>query len=409
MEYCFQAKSKEGQLVRGTIEAASEHEVVLWLKDMSLAPLDICLKKRLSLRLKSYFGYFLSKTSFLSISFSDKAVFFRGLAFLLSSEVVLPQALDILCEQTTSKHMKRNVRLVLGGINSGASFSRAMSGFPEVFDPLCIAFARSGEESGRLSENMVTLASLLDAKERLRKKIISAMIYPALVMLVALTVLMIMSLVVLPRFEAAFSALNVSMPPITAFVFSAGRGAERFWSLLLTSLFFAYLTILFIRRNASAKLWLDGAALRLPVLGKIARHAVLSRSFAAMSCLLGTGVPLLSSIEIAGDVAANAKVRQALLKIREGVFAGIALNAMMKHSSVFPPAAVQMIRIGEETGKMGVMFGKLAENEESDLAEGVKRLTSVMEPLSVVLVGALVSFIALAIFMPVVTAIENFI
>lgn len=271
-----------------------------------------------------------------------------------------------------------------------------------------MAFARSGEVSGRLPENMAALAALLEAKERLRKKIVSAMIYPAVVMLVALAVITMMFAVVLPKFEGAFSALNVAMPPVTMFIFNAGRGLRKFWFFLPALIAGVPFLILYAGKRAWAKSRLDSLALKLPVTGKMLQNAVLSRSFSAMACLLDTGIPLPAALEMAGEVAVNTKVRRAFIETKKGILAGITLNAMMARNAVFAPAAVQVIRIGEETGKTGAMFRKLAEQKEAELEEGVKRLTSVLEPVMVVFVGALVSFVVLAIFMPVVTAIEKF-
>lgn len=408
MEFCYQAKSMKGEIVRGIKKAECEREVVLWLKELSLAPLCIHPKNQARLRLGALFDYFRSSVFFSGVSFSERTAFFRGLAFLVSSGVDLPRALGILLEQASCARMRHIIRLVIGSINSGVSFSAAMSDFTETFDPLCVAFAHSGEVSGRLPENMAVLAALLEAKERLRKKIVSAMVYPAVVMLVTLAVLMVMFAVVLPKFEGAFSALNVPMPPVTMFVFNAGRGLRRNWYFLPFLAAAVPLLTIYAGRRPRVKLWLDSLALKLPVTGKMLRNAVLSRSFSTMSCLLETGVPLPAALEMAGAVAVNMRVRQAFIQIRDGVLAGITLHAMMGRSPVFSPDAVQIIRIGEETGTTGAMFKKLAEQKETDLEEGVKRLTSVLEPIMIVFVGALVSFVVLAIFMPVVTAIEKF-
>lgn len=407
MEFCYQAKSMKGEIVRGIKKAACEREVVLWLKELSLAPLYIHPKNQTRLRLGSLFDYYRSSVFFPGVSFAEKTAFFRGLSFLISSGVDLPRALSILLEQASCGRMKLIISHVIGSVNSGVSFSAAMSDFSEIFDPLCVAFARSGEISGRLPENMAALAALLEAKERLRKKIISAMIYPAVVMLVALAVIIVMFAVVLPKFAGAFAALNVAMPPVTMFIFNVGRGLRRFWFFPVLFAGVPFL-ILYAGRRAWAKQRLDSLALKLPVTGKMLQNAVLSRSFSTMACLLDTGIALPAALEMAGEVAVNTEVRRAFIQIKEGVLAGITLNAMMARNAVFAPAAVQIIRIGEETGKTGAMFKKLAEQKEAELEEGVKRLTSVLEPVMVVFVGALVSFVVLAIFMPVVTAIEKF-
>lgn len=409
MEYHFQAKDNNGEIVSGSRMAAGERDVVLWLQDLSLIPLDISERRKQAL-----IEGFLFKGSFLfapgsRVSLSEKVNFFRNLSFLISSGIALSHALDILFEQTSNARMKQVIGVVHGNITSGASFSNAMYDFPAVFDPLFVAFARSGEESGRLADNMAALAALLETRERLHKKIISAMVYPVIVMIVAFSVLIIMSAVVLPQFETAFSALNVPMPPVTALAFKIGRGTRVLGYLLLPIIVFFPFLALFFRRYEYMRLWLDSAMIKLPVTGKMLLCAVLSRSFAAMAGLLDTGVPLSTALDMAGAVAANSKVCAAFAQMKRGAFAGIALNSTMRESGIFPAAASQMIRIGEETGRTGAMFRKLAENNEANLEEMVKRLTSALEPLMVVFVGAVVSFMALAIFMPVVAAIENFI
>lgn len=409
MEYYFQAKNSNGEMVRGSRTAANERDVVLWLKDLALTPLDIRERKRLIFRDKLLRQGCFSYSGGGRVSLSEKVVFFRNLSFLISSGISLPHALDILLEQCSGSRMRRIIRSVRGNIISGAAFSDAVSDFPMVFEPLSVAFARSGEESGRLADNIAALAALLETRERLRKKITSAMVYPAIVVLVAFSALMVMAAVVLPQFETAFSSLNVPMPPITAFAFKLGRNARIFGYLFptITALFSFFL--FFIRRRAFARLWLDSILLKLPMIGKMLLCAALSRSFATMAGLLDTGVPLSTALDMAGAVSSNARIRSVFGQMKQGAFAGSDLNSVMRESGIFPPMAPQMVRIGEATGRTGAMFKKLAESNEANLEELVKRLTAALEPLMVVFVGAVVAFMALAIFMPVVAAIENFI
>lgn len=412
MEYRFYAKNISGESVSGNKQAASEREVVLWLRELLLVPVEVrqtrrsvfkAFKKRLCGHIHPpYFARTL-------IPASEKVNFFRSLSFLISAGISLSSSLNILLEQAVSPRLKKIIASVLEEIRSGAAFSQAMGVFPRVFDPLCLAFARTGEESGLLADSMAELSSFVESRERLRGKIVSALAYPALVLLIALAALVVMTAVVIPQFEKAFSALDVPLPPITKLAFSTGRHARKLWPLFPMALVTLPSLVVFTRRRSAAKSWLDGLVLKLPVVGRLVGLAVLSRSFRAMASLLSRGVPLSRSLNISGEVASNAQARSAFERVRRGSLSGISVSAAMSECRFFPPLASRLIRIGEETGKTCSMFKKLAENYEFELDELIKKLTALLEPMLVVFVGAVVSLLAFAVFMPVVSAIEAFI
>lgn len=409
MEYRFKAKSTSGEIIFGSTKASCERDVVLWLKDVSLVPLDIQQKKELKykwqlLSLKKYFMEFFERTSL-----SEKVNFFRDLALLTSSGFSLAASIDILREQSHGAVMRRAVDNVGERINSGVSFSAAMADLTTAFDHLCVAFARAGEESGRLADNLTALAALLEARSRLRKKIISAMTYPMVVMFIAFVVFFAITAVVIPQFENAFSALNAPLPIITTFTFKMGRAVRGVWYLFPPALLLLLVLLFCLRRYESSRFWLDSLALRLPITGKTLSLAVQARSFSAMASLLNTGVPLPLALQLAGEVAANARIGASFERVREGALAGVPLNVIMRECGMFSPVAASMIKLGEATGKTSSMFKSLADNCEFELDERIKRLTSLSEPLLVVFVGVIVACLAGAIFMPVISIIESFI
>lgn len=408
MEYKFQAKGANGEVICGSKQAASEHDVALWLKELSLAPINIQRRKYAEIkeRLRSAVGAW--PFSRVKVRPGERAALFRSLAFLCASNIPLAASVRILGEQAGNAAMRRLLAEISQKIDSGASFSQTLRNYPRIFDPLCVAFVCCGEDSGQLAGSLAELASLLEGRERLRKKIISAMTYPATVLIIAFTVLVIMAVVVMPQFEKAFSALDVTMPPVTAFILGAGRQVSGTPLLCLASLISCFIVIFFCSRGR-VRSWLDGAVLKLPFVGPTLFFAVLSRTFGAIASLLDSGVPLSTALVLAGEVAANARIRLAFERINVSVLAGISLNVAMYECRIFPSSAVLMIRVGEETGRIGAMFKALAAHYEYELGERIKRLASLLEPLLVVFVGVIVALLITALYMPIVATIESFI
>lgn len=408
MEYKFQAKGANGEIICGRKEAPSEHDVALWLKELSLAPINIRRRQYAELKEKLRGAMGAGPFSPVRIRPGERVLLFRNLAFLCASNIPLAASVSILGEQAGNSKMGRILSDISQKIDSGASFSQTLRNYPRIFDPLCVAFVRCGEDSGQLAGSLAELASLLEGRERLRKKIISAMTYPATVLIIAFTVLVIMAVVVMPQFEKAFSALDVAMPPVTEFILGAGKRISEAPMLCLVPLILCFIVFIFCRR-ATIRSRLDGVLLRLPFAGPTLSFAALSRSFGAIASLLDSGVPLSTALVLAGEVASNVRIRQSFERLNTGALAGIPLNATMQECSIFPPSAVLMIRVGEETGRTGAMFKALASHYEYELGERVKRLASLLEPLLVVFVGAIVALLITALYMPIVSTIESFI
>lgn len=408
MEYQFQAKGANGEIICGRKEAVSEHDVALWLKELSLAPINIRRRKYAELKEKLRSTPGDRPFSRIRIRPGERAQLFRNLAFLCASNISLAASVSILGEQAGNSRMGRILSEISQKIDSGTSFSQTLRNYPLIFDPLCVAFVRCGEDSGQLTRSLAELASLLEGRERLRKKMISAMTYPATVLIIAFAVLVIMAVVVMPQFEKAFSALDVAMPPVTEFILGAGKRVSETPILCLAPLILCFIAVI-VCRSAAVRSQLDAVILRLPFAGQTLSFAAFSRSFGAIASLLDSGVPLSTALVLAGEVASNARIRLAFERLNTGALAGIPLNAAMQECSVFPPSAALMIRVGEETGRTGAMFKALAAHYENELGERIKRLASLLEPILVVFVGAIVALLITALYMPIVSTIESFI
>lgn len=402
MRYKYKAKNPEGLTVRGAHEAKSEEEAASWLRAAGLIPLEI--------RETGAGGspFAAGELPFLSprIKLKDKAVFFRQLAVMTEAGIPLASALEVLAEQTENKRLRKAAAEINEAVSSGSTLRAALARYPKVFGRLVLSLVRAGEESGTLGSALTELSAFLEEEDLLNKKIISAAAYPAVVLTTAAAALGVAVAVVVPQFEKAFKNLNIRMPALTRAVFELGGTAREYWHVLPLSIAAAAALICALRRVRSLEIFIDAASLKVPVFGDIAFKASLARSFRTMSSLLRSGIPLLSALEMAGEAAGNARIKRSFDAVRESVTRGGSMSSAIKEESVFPPLAASMAAVGEETGTTDRMFEKTADWYDAELSEKIKRLSAVLEPVMVIFAGLVVGFMVMAVFFPIIGAIE---
>ena len=256
--------------------------------------------------------------------------------------------------------------------------------------------------------SLAKIASFMEDQENLRKKIISAMTYPTVVICIALLVLGVMVAVVVPQFEKAFGNLNIELQALTLMTFKFGRWMQHNWYVIPLVIIVAAILLRQLRKMKSMKMPVDTLLLKIPIFGDIIFKASLTRSFRTMGSLLRSGVPVLSSLEMTAEVAGNERIKRGFLEMRDGASMGRALNAVVREKKLFPPMIGHMIAVGEETGRTDEMLEKIADWYDAELSEKIKRLSSILEPVMVVFVGIIVGFMVLAIFLPIISAINAF-
>lgn len=415
MKFQYEAKAPDGRNMRGSFEAADEKEILKFIRDNGWVPIDIsrCHERTTSAVVGCAGGKKIKERSFWDIhrgvTLNDKKVFFRQFAAMTEAGIPLAVSLDVLIEQTQSGRFACVVSDLCRRVTSGSALSSAMAAHNAFFDMISVSLVKSGEEAGSLDANLAKIADMLEAKHELRNKIISAAAYPAMVAVVAAVVLVIMVAVVVPQFEKAFVNLGIELPAYTKAVFKAGRLLQGNWHALAAILAVFAASIPAMRRNKTFKDISDATALRLPIFGGIALKASLARGLGTASSMLRSGVPMLPALEMAGEAAGNEGVRKAFIAMRDGAALGRSVSLSAVDTKIFPPMVVNMIAVGEETGRTGEMMGKAAMWYESEINENVKRLSSVLEPLMVVCVGIAVGVIVISIFLPVITAVNSFI
>ncbi len=400
MDFRYKARNAEGKIVKGTHAGQSQYQVVQWLREQNLVPISVHEnRKGTSVPILDRFRMHLG------VSLKDKAVLFRQLATLLGAGVVLGNALSVVSDQTKNVRLAHSMREVKRLVDSGNSLSSALRSRKE-FSSLICSIIEAGEDGGMLDRSLERVATFLERQDELRKKIISAVTYPAVVSLFALLVLWILITVIVPKFAMAFKSLNVELPKITTLTFRFAIWLNEKWYIFIGSVLVLGLLVVLLNRYRKTKPMMDAMKLKLPLVGDIFYKSIMARALRTLSSLLEAGIPVLNALEMAAGVANNIPVEKAFMGLRDAARKGRGLGETAKTMPIFPLMVAQMIVVGEETGKVDAMLNKVADWFESELDEKIKRLTSILEPALIIAVGLVVAMIASAIYLPIVGAIQ---
>lgn len=400
MDFRYKARNAEGKIVKGQHSGQSQYQVVQWLREQNLVPISVTENRKgarvpILDRIRMHMG----------VSLKDKAVLFRQMATLLGAGVVLGQALSVVSDQTKNVRLAHSMREVKRLVDSGNSLSSALRSRKE-FSSLICSIIEAGEDGGMLDRSLERVAAFLERQDELRKKIVSAVTYPAAVSLFALLVLWILITVIVPKFAMAFRSLNVELPKITTLTFRFAIWLNEKWYIFMGGVLFFVLLVILLNRTKRTRPMMDALKLKLPLVGDIFYKSIMARSLRTLSSLLEAGIPVLNALEMAAGVANNAPVEKAFMGLRDAARKGRGLGETAKTMPIFPLMVAQMIVVGEETGKVDAMLNKVADWFESELDEKIKRLTSILEPALIIAVGLVVAMIASAIYLPIVGAIQ---
>ncbi|HWP84481.1 MAG TPA: type II secretion system F family protein, partial [Terriglobia bacterium] len=331
----------------------------------------------------------------------ERLLFTQELATLLQSGVPLDRALNICAELTTSKRFRRMVGEVLREVRGGKSLAEALESHPGAFPRLYRSMVRAGQASGTLPAVFGRLAEFEEQSSEWRGHIVSSLLYPALLTLAALASLAILMNYVIPRFSQVFEYTGLPVPASTALLLNASRFLRAYgWILLLAALAVGFLARQYLRTPAGAER-ADALLLRVPLLGELLRKAETARFARAMATLVGHGVPLVESLHIGRETVANRVLSASLAGVLQGVKRGEGVARPVERAGTFPPLAVHLLRVGEETGRLDAMFERLAAIYDAETRVALRRMTALFEPVVIlgmgIVVGAMVLSLLLAI------------
>ena len=402
MEFKFKARSPEGKIVEGVIQGDSQDAAVASMRERGMMPITLTRSGRE--KGGDSFREMLHRMG--SVPLRDKVIFFRQLATMIKAGVTLGNALNILVDQTKNPRLADSIRRIKMAVDGGFSLSGALRTRAE-FNTLMVSIVSAGEEGGKLDESLDRLATFLERQDELRRKIVSAVTYPAVVILFAVFILYILVTVVMPRFSQVFRGLNVPLPTLTIQVFNFSEWMAEFWYIPLLAIFLFGVVVSMLAKNKDTKPAMDAMKLKLPLVGDIFFKSAMARSNRTLASLVDSGVPILKSLEMTSEVTDNAVIGRAYTALRDAARKGASLGDTAKNIPVFPVMIAHMMKVGEETGQLETMLDKVAGWFEMELDEKIKRLTSILEPILIIFVGGIVALVALAIFTPIVTAIQT--
>jgi type IV pilus assembly protein PilC len=332
---------------------------------------------------------------------AELTVMSRQLATMISSGMTLLRAFYVLEEQIENQMLRETVSAVREDIEAGLSFSDALERHPKVFNPLYVAMIRSGEAGGVLEESLERISDQLEKDDSLRRQVKSAMAYPVVVFSFAMLVLIGMIAFIVPVFVGVFKDFGGDLPAITKFTVALSNLVTGQWYLLIGLTVGGAIAFRKWKSSSWGRPQWDAFRLRIPAsIGKTVQKIALARWSRTFSALYGAGVPIMQAIEVTGQTAGNEVVNKAMAAVIESVKSGGSIAAPLKDAPIFPPMVAQMIAIGEETGNLDTMLSKVADFYEDEVAAAIKALTSSLEPIMIVLVGGIVGFIVVAMYMP---------
>ena len=397
--FVFKAMDLAGVKAKGEVEADSKQAVSDQLRSRGLIVLDIA-DKHASREINLAFLQ--------SVKASELAVFSRQLATMISSGMSILRALYVLEEQTESKFLKETIVAVRKDVEAGLSLSDAMARHPKVFSPLFVAMTQAGEMGGVLEGALLRVADQLEKDASLRRQVRSAMVYPALVITFAVGVMLALCAFLIPVFVNVFKQFGGELPAITKVSVFASHVVTGYWWALFGVT--AVVVVAFLKWKSSSwgrKQW-DHFRLHIPMkIGTIVQEVAVARWSRTLASLTSAGVPLLQALEITGRTGGNIAVEEAMDGVIASVKRGGTIAAPLAQAPIFPTMVTHMVGVGEETGALDSMLDKVAEFYEDRVEASVKALTSILEPVMIVLIGGIVGFIVISMYLPLFTVYNN--
>ncbi|MFD2681447.1 type II secretion system F family protein [Bacillus seohaeanensis] len=334
-------------------------------------------------------------------------IFLRQFSTLLNAGVTVVDATGILAKQTESKALKKVLNGIEGEIRDGNPLSEACAKHKKVFEPLFINMLRAGEASGSLDETLENLAEHYEKQHITKQKIISALAYPLVVGIIAIGVVIFLLTAVVPTFVTMLQDFGGELPLITKFVLDSSEFMQKYWYLVIGALILIFIGLGIMRQNKKTKYYLDYFTLRIPIFGGMLQKAVLARMTRTLSSLFSSSVPILQALTIVEKIVENEVIARVINESRDSLEKGNSLTAPMQRHWAFPPLVTQMIAIGEETGSLDSMLGKVADFYEKEVETATDRLKSLIEPLMIVLLAGIVGTIVTSILVPMFEIFNN--
>jgi type IV pilus assembly protein PilC len=402
--FAYVAKDQAGKIHRGRIEAPNEKMLQKRLTDQGFwvqSVVDEGANKK-----KKKFN---PMQAMQKVKMTHISIFCRQFATMINAGVSLVRCLSVLEKQSTNNKLKEIIRDVQNRVEAGETLSRAMSHHPTVFSNLTLGLVRAGEVGGVLDETLDRLAQFMESDIRMRAKIKAAMTYPVLVGVIAVVIVTFLVTFIVPKFMDMFKDFKIEMPAITLFLVSISNFMTNPRSMvpLIGGIILARFAFKRFKATKYGKRVIDKYKMKAPVFGKLSHNIAVERFCRTLSTLLTSGVPILQALETVSSAIDNEIFTEAIMNARDRIREGDPIGDPLEKSKLFPAMVVQMIAIGEETGALDQMLGKVADFYAQEVETQLEQLAATIEPLMIVGLGGMVGFIVIAMFMPMIALING--
>jgi general secretion pathway protein F len=394
--YSYEATTKEGSIVSGTIEAASERLAVDRLHEKGYFPLKVKKSEEQLSAITSLLSYFS-----LRVVERDIMTFTYQLGVLLEAGFPLERAILVLSDLTEKKALKDLLQEILSLVRSGKSFSESLSKYPSVFPVFYVNMIKAGEAGGFLEDTISRMAVYLENSQSLKEDVRSALIYPALLIVFGLAAVIALLTFVVPQFTTIFSDMGEALPLPTVILLTISNVLRYYWWVTMLVIAGGFFSLRhYLHSEAGRRSW-DMLKFRIPLIGKLYRETIVARFARTTGTLLGSGVPILNALQIVKGTMGSERMAETIATVRDEVRKGRGISEPLKRSGIFPVIAVHMVTVGEETGKLDEMLLKIADRFELEVRNTIKRLLSLLEPVLILLMGVMVGFIVIAMLLAI--------
>ena len=393
-KYNYKARDARGKPVKGAMEAVSKNELIDKLNKMGYMPTYVSEASGISsLELT------LQKTK--RISHANMLLFYIQFANMINAGITILMCLRTLQDQIENVKLKETITGVANSVEGGDPLSKSFALYPVVFPRLFINMIKAGEASGKLDTVLVRYAKFFEYQQELNEKVRSALFYPAILLCAGITVTLFIVTAIIPQFASIYMDAGINLPGITLVVYKIGMAIKNYWHIFILSGVSLIIGFKYYTKTSKGSLLLDRLKLKLPIIGPLLRKVAIARSSRTLATLVGSGVPILISLEITRDVIDNKVLAFALDSVRASVEKGERIAEPLKVSGEFPPDLIQMVNVGEESGKLDEMLNKVADFYDMVVEYAVKKLTTIIEPIFLVIMGIMIGTIMASMLLPI--------
>ena len=393
-QWNWEARTKAGEVKKGEMEAMDGVAVENRLRQLGLSPVKVKKKAReINIKIPGFGG----------VPPKDVLIFTRQFATMIDAGLPLVQCLDILGSQTPNAAFRKVVFAIKTRVESGSTFADALKDHPKVFDELFVQLCAAGETGGILDTILNRLAGYKEKSEKLKRKVKGAMTYPSVVLLVGIGVTAVLLLKVTPVFEKMFKDFGGTLPGPTQFVVDFSNFLQHYIVHMVVGITAVIVAFVSLYRNPKGRRIVDGISLKAPLIGPLLRKVAVARFTRTLGTMISSGVPILDALDVTAKTAGNRTVEDGIYYTRQKIAEGKNIAGPLAETKVFPSMVVQMIGVGEATGAMDAMLGKIADFYDDEVDSGVAAMTSLIEPVMMIFLGGIVGGFLIAMYLPIFT------